>query len=153
MTQRYPDRTALMPGSFNPFTRGHASIVERGLALFDRIVIAIGHNASKEDEAAAVAARIADIQRLYKDEPRVKVTSFDGLVVDAAAQAGACALLKGVRSVADFEYERQMADVNRRLSGIETVLLYSLPEYSSISSSMVRELQRYGVDVSEFLPQ
>lgn len=147
-------RTALFPGSFNPFTIGHKSIVDRATALFDTVIIAIGSNDSKYPaDSAAVEERIEAIRRIYPDHPRVEVISYTGLTVDACRQYGARWILRGIRSVADFEYERNLADINRRISGIETMLLFSLPEYASISSSMVRELRHYGRDVSEFLPR
>jgi pantetheine-phosphate adenylyltransferase len=147
-------RIALFPGSFNPFTVGHKSIVDRAIPLFDRIIIAIGTNAEKsEADSDDLARRIRAIASVYEDEPAVEVYAYEGLTSDFAAEMGAGFLLRGVRSVQDFEYERTLADVNRRISGLETVLLYSLPEYSSISSSVVRELQSYGVDVSDFLPE
>lgn len=147
-------RIALFPGSFNPFTVGHKSIVDRAIPLFDRIIIAIGTNAEKsEADSDDLARRIRAIVSVYEDEPAVEVYAYEGLTSDFAAEMGAGFLLRGVRSVQDFEYERTLADVNRRISGLETVLLYSLPEYSSISSSVVRELQSYGVDVSDFLPE
>lgn len=145
-------RTALFPGSFRPFTKGHASIVERGLALFDRVVIAVGVNLAKDPEGVHAAENVGRISTLYAGEPRVEVVSYSGLTVDAAREAGAQFLLRGVRSVKDFEYERDMADINRKLSGLETVLLYSLPELSAVSSSVVRELEAFGADVSDFLP-
>lgn len=147
------ERVALFPGSFRPFTAGHASVVERGLELFDRIVIAVGVNASKDPGGVAGAEAAAAISSLYEGNPRVSVVNYSGLTVDAAREAGARFLLRGVRSVKDFEYERDMADMNRKLSGLETVLLYSLPELSALSSSVVRELAGYGVDVSPFLPK
>ena len=147
-------RIALFPGSFNPFTVGHKSIVDRAIPLFDRIIIAIGTNAEKsEADSDDLARRIRAIVTVSEDEPAVEVYAYEGLTSDFAAEMGAGFLLRGVRSVQDFEYERTLADVNRRISGLETVLLYSLPEYSSISSSVVRELQSYGVDVSDFLPE
>lgn len=146
-------RIALFPGTFNPFTIGHKSVVDRALPMFDRIIIAIGTNAEKaEAEADDIARRIRSIAVLYEEEPRVEVYSYEGLTVDFAAEMGARFLLRGVRTVQDFEYERTLADVNRRIAGLETVLLYSLPEHESCSSSIVRELTKYGVDVSEFLP-
>lgn len=159
MTPKYPDtpaqRTALFAGSFRPFTRGHASVVERALPLFDRIVIAVGINPDKERDAD-VDDRVASIAAVYADLPpgRVEVMAYHGmLTVDLAAKIGAQWLLRGVRSVKDFEYERDLADINRKLSGLETLLLFTLPEYSAVSSSVVRELQAYGRDVSEFLPE
>jgi pantetheine-phosphate adenylyltransferase len=146
------ERVALFAGSFNPFTIGHASIVERGLGLFDRIVIGIGVNAQKPESKVDGEKRVAEINKLYANEPRVEVMTYSTLTVDAAESVGAKFLLRGVRSVRDFEYERDLADVNRRLSGIETVLLYALPELSAISSSVVRELKSYGKDVSNLVP-
>lgn len=154
MTQISRERIALMPGSFDPFTIGHASLVSRGLELFDRIVIAIGINAQKPNEANRAEERAAVIRQLYADNSdSVSVIVYTGLTVDIAAEVGAKFLLRGVRSVKDFEYERDIADVNRKLSGIDTVLLYSLPELSAVSSSIVRELKSYGRDISQFLPQ
>lgn len=147
-------KIALFPGTFNPFTVGHQSIVDRVLPLFDRIVIAIGVNSEKaEAESDEIARRIRSITRIYEEEPRVEVYSYEGLTADFAAEMGATYLIRGVRSIQDFEYERTLADVNRRISGLETILLYSLPEHECCSSSIVRELQHYGVDVAEFLPK
>lgn len=144
-------RIALFAGSFDPFTIGHKSIVDRALPLFDEIVIGIGVNSGKSGHDTA-GDRCRNIEAVYAAEPRVRVVAFDGLTVDAARREGAQFLLRGVRSVADFEYERQLADINRNISGIESVLIYALPELASVSSSMVRELAAYGVDVSEYLP-
>lgn len=156
MTPKFPEReqrVALFPGSFNPFTVGHKSLVDRGLSLFDRIVIAIGYNSEKNDSGdLGIAERVNAIKNLYRDDPRIEVMSYSGLTIDACRECGARWLLRGVRSVTDFEYERTLADVNRRIGNIETILLYSLPEYSSVSSSMVRELQHYGRPIDEFLP-
>ena len=145
------ERTAFFAGSFDPFTVGHASVVERSLPLFDRIVIAIGINPAKTT-AVEAERRAKEIAALYADEARVRVLTYDGLTVDAARRAGASCLLRGVRSVKDFEYERDMADVNRQLSGLETVLIYSLPQHAAISSSVVRELASFGKDISDFVP-
>lgn len=139
-------RKALFAGSFNPFTRGHKDIVERGLELFDEVVIAIGDNQDKPSED--IDERLRVIRGVYKDEPRVRVDVYHSLTVDYAKEIGACALLRGVRSVADFEYERQMADANRALAGIETVVLFTRPELGYISSSLVRDLKKHGADVS-----
>lgn len=143
--------TILFPGSFNPFTIGHQSLVDRILPLFDRVVIAIGTNSGKT-AGTTVAERIETISLLYADNPKVKVIAYDGLTIDACRQEDARWMLRGVRSTADFEYERNIADINRKISGIETLVLFTLPEYAAVSSSMVRELQSYGCDVSEFLP-
>lgn len=145
-------RVALFAGSFDPFTVGHASVVDRALPLFDRLVIAVGINAEKTS-AASAADRLAAIRAVYDGDPRVEVIACSGeLTVDLARRIGARWLLRGVRSVRDFEYERDMADLNRRLSGIETLILFSLPEHGAVSSSVVRELASYGRDVTPFLP-
>lgn len=145
-------KIALYPGTFDPFTIGHLSVLERALPLFDKIVVAIGVNDAKKC-FSPIQQRVEEISLLFTDEPKVKVVSYEGLTVDVAKQEGAEYILRGVRSVADFQYEQQLADINRNISGIETVLLYTLPEQSYISSSMVRELARNGYDVSEFLPK
>lgn len=151
MDEKTMIRTAVFAGSFNPFTVGHADIVARALGIFDRLVIVVGINAAKSgDEGRAVEAAIRDY---YSDEPRVQVMSWSGLTVDAAREVGACALVRGVRSVKDFEYERDMADVNMRLAGLETALFASRPELGAVSSSLVRELQAMGADTAQFLPK
>ena len=155
----------LFPGSFNPFTKGHADIVERGLALFDQVIVAVGYNAQKASSPATVPsdfvggpspsvieARLDAIRTLYRDEPRVRVMAYSCLTADAARQQGACAILRSVRSVKDYEYELQMADVNRQLTGIDTIVLFARPQLASISSSVVRELQQFGHDITPFLP-
>ena len=138
-------------GSFNPFTIGHESIVRRSLVLFDKLVIGVGVNTAKEDNEGE--SRVGQIALLYADEPRVEVRSYTDLTVDFARREGAQFIVKGVRSVKDFEYEREQADINRRLSGLETILLFAEPAMEAVSSSLVRELQRFGRDVSEFLPK
>lgn len=147
-----PSRVALFAGSFDPFTIGHESIVRRAIPLFDRIVIAIGVNPAKRAMQPA-EERKRNIERVFAGDDRISVITYTGLTADAARQAGASFLLRGVRMVQDFESEMAMAEVNRRLSGLETVLLYTLPSMSHISSSVVRELQSHGCDVSEYLPQ
>ena len=144
-------KTGVFVGSFNPFTIGHESIVRRSLALFDKLVIGVGVNTAKEDNEGE--SRVGQIALLYADEPRVEVRSYTDLTVDFARREGAQFIVKGVRSVKDFEYEREQADINRRLSGLETILLFAEPGMEAVSSSLVRELQRFGRDVSEFLPK
>ena len=144
-------KRAIFPGSFDPFTIGHHDIVLRGLQLFDEIIIGIGHNISKRD-AFPLEERLAAIQSAFKSEPRVKVMAYDGLTVDFAAQQQAQFILRGVRSVQDFEYERNIAEANKQLSGIETVLLYTRPEYAHISSTLLRDLHSHGKDISPYLP-
>lgn len=144
-------RIAFFPGSFDPFTIGHYSIVERALPLFDEIIIAIGVNEAK-NTMFSTEERLNSIDNLFANEPKVRVVSYSGLTVLAAKDLGAQFILRGVRMIQDFEYEKNLAEVNRALSGLETVLLYTLPEHSHISSSIVRELLRYDNDVSSFLP-
>ena len=141
----------LFPGSFDPFTLGHADIVRRALGLFDEIVIAVGYNEQKQGWMS-VEERVAAIKKLYAGEPRVRVESYTGLTVDFAKEHGITTIVRGVRTTADFEYEVQMADVNRQLTGIETVLLPASPQLASLSSSVVRELAHLGHDISKFLP-
>ena len=144
-------KTAIFPGSFDPFTIGHASIVERGLPLFDQIVIGVGINESKRS-LYSIGERVEAIRALYAGEPRIRVVSYDDLTIDLARREGAQFILRGLRSVKDFEYERDIANMNERLAGIETVLLFTEPQYASISSSVVRELIAFGKDVTDFLP-
>ena len=144
-------RKVLFSGSFDPFTKGHADIVERGLQLFDHIVIAVGYNENKEGWIP-VQERVDALKTFYANEPRVMVESYSCLTIDFAKQCGATAILRGIRTVADYEYEMQLADVNKQLSGIETLLLFANPQYSSLSSSMVRELVHFGKDIQSFLP-
>lgn len=145
-------KIAVFPGSFNPFTIGHYDIVVRGLDLLDEIIIGVGYNSQKM-AAASAQERVQSIQHIFAHEPRVKVVEYDCLTIDLAAQYNAQCILRGVRSVQDFEYERNIAEANRQLSGIETILLYTRPEYAHISSSLVRELQSYGKDVTALLPK
>ena len=144
-------KKAIFPGSFDPFTIGHHDIVMRALNLFDEIIIGIGHNYTKR-ETFPLEERLAAIQRIYDNEPRVRVEVYEGLTVDFAAQHNAQFILRGVRSTLDFEYERNIAEANKQLSGIETVLLYTRPEYAHISYTLVRDLHSHGKDISQYLP-
>ena len=145
-------RIAIFPGSFNPFTRGHQRIVERGLKLFDTIIIAIGRNSEKQAEQSE-EERALQIAELYSKNHRVSVQTYETLTVDFAKQVGADFILRGVRTMKDFDYELQMADVNRLLTGIETVVLFAETDKVNISSSLVRELQAFGKDITDFLPE
>ena len=145
-------RIAIFPGSFDPFTIGHASIVRRGLEMFDKIVIGVGYNTNKRSFLTP-EERVAAIEKVYASEARVKVVAYDDLTADLARREQARFVLRGMRSVKDFEYERDIAGINHRLSGVETVLLFTEPHYADISSTIVRELLAFGKDVSEFLPQ
>lgn len=145
-------RIALFPGTFDPFTIGHESLVRRGLALMDEIIIAIGINEAKKSYFT-LEKRIGMIRDFYSEEPRVKVESYDSLTISFAQEVGARYILRGIRSVIDFEYEKTIADMNRTISGIETFVLFTEPALTHISSTHVRELLRYGHDVSHFIPR
>ena len=142
--------TPLFAGSFDPFTIGHRSIVERALLIFPKIIIAVGYNEHKPGEWTP-EQRVKAIAGYYQDDDRVVVTSYSGLTADFARRAGAGVLLRSVRSVQDYEYERNLADTNRQLFGIDTVILSSDPALAFVSSSMVRELIHNGFDASEYI--
>lgn len=162
MTPRYPEaaaeRIAVYAGSFDPFTLGHLSIARRGAEIFDRLIVAIGYNALKAPSAEALEARRADVERALAGLPsplaaRCEVAVYGGeLTVDFARSRGARWLLRGARSGSEFDAEMRLADVNRAISGLETVIIPALPELASCSSSVVRELRSYGHDASIFLP-
>lgn len=145
-------RIAIFPGSFDPFTIGHYDIVRRALPLFDRIVIGVGINAEKRPLFSA-EERMAAIARAFREDSRVTVRTYTGLTVDFAAEENATFMLRGVRSTVDFEYEKAFAEANKQLSGIETVLMLTRPEYEHISSSLVRDLYAHGKDIKSYLPQ
>lgn len=144
--------TAIFVGSFDPFTIGHQRVVDRALPLFDRLVIGVGVNERKQCMFTA-EQRVEAIRQLYAHDARVVVDSYADLTISFAHRHQAAFVVKGVRNVRDFEYEREQADINRRLSGLETLLLYAEPGLDSISSSMVRELAHFGQDVSAFIPK
>lgn len=145
-------RKAIFPGTFDPYTLGHHSIVKRALTFMDEVIVGIGINEGKHC-LLPVEKRVEMIQRLYVDDPRVKVVAYSGLTVDFAKEQDAGFIVRGIRSVKDFEFEESIADINKKLSGIETIFLFTEPELSSVSSSVVRELLHYGKDVSMFLPE
>ncbi len=146
------ERVAMYAGSFDPFTRGHEDIVTRGLQLFDRVIIAIGVNESKRSLYTS-EQRLRQIKYFYRNEPRVEVYVYKGLTVDFAREIGVANLLRGVRSSTDMEYERTLADLNRHIASMETVLLPASQRLTHISSTVVRELLHFGGDVSDFLPK
>ena len=148
-------KTALFTGTFNPFTIGHADIVERTLKIFDQIVIGIGYKPDKGSfMSAEIEERVAKIRKVYENDPRVIVEAYSDLTVDLAERHNAVAIVKGVRSIKDYEYERDQADFNKLLSnGLDTILFYSRPELSALSSSVIRTLEMFGKDVSQFLPK
>lgn len=144
-------KKAIFPGTFDPFTVGHYSIVQRGLNLFDEIVIGIGINRAKNTLFSA-EKRMSIIQQAFHNNPKVKVTTYESLTIDFALSVNAQYILRGLRTVGDFEYERTIGDTNRILSGIETVILFTDTKYSHISSTVARELISFGKDISDFLP-
>lgn len=145
-------RIALFPGTFDPFTIGHESLVRRGLELVDEIVIAVGIN-DKKLTYFSLEKRLEAIRNLYQDHPNIRIMSYDSLTVDFAQEIEAQFIMRGIRTNNDYEYEKSIADVNRILTGIDTFLLFTEPEHTHISSSIVRELLRYGKDISQFVPK
>ncbi len=148
------EKTGVFVGTFNPFTIGHDSIVRRALPLFDRLVIGVVGDNVQKPHITPAEQRMEAIRFLYANEPRIEVRPYYGLAVDFARSVSARFIVKGVRTAKDFEYEREQADINRLITNgeVETILLYAEPHLSSISSSMVRELEHFGLDVSQFLP-
>ncbi len=147
------ERVVVFPGSFDPFTRGHAAVVEEALRLFDRVVIGVGDNIAKRG-LLSVENRVQLIKDVYADNPRVEVRAYCSLTGDFALECGAQAIVRGVRTGTDFEYEQNMAAVNRHLyPSLSTVILSTPAELSHISSSVVRELLSFGRDVKAFLPE
>lgn len=145
-------KRAIFPGTFDPFTIGHYSVVRRAMLFMDEIIIGIGINENK-NTYFPIDTRLDMITSFYADEPRIKVQTYDCLTVDFAHQVDARFIVRGIRTVKDFEYEETIADINRKLSGIETILLFTEPELSCISSTIVRELLGYGKDITSFLPE
>ncbi|MBL8734472.1 MAG: pantetheine-phosphate adenylyltransferase [Planctomycetes bacterium] len=144
--------SALYPGSFDPVTRGHLDLVERALPLFDRLTVAVALNSSKTPTFTA-EERVEMLREVLPRDDRLSVTTFSGLVVDFCREQGIGAVLRGVRTVSDFEYEYQMALTNRHLApGIETVFVMPSVQFSYVSSSLIREIVRHGGDVTSFLP-
>lgn len=146
-------RIAVFPGSFDPFTMGHENIISRSLGLFDKIIIAIGSHSQKMSHFS-LEKRLLMIKDLYQNEDRIVVDHYEGLTIEYAKRIGANYLLRGLRTSADFEYERAIAQVNRKMNAnVETVFLLTTPELTPVTSTIVREILRHGGDVSQFLPQ
>jgi len=145
-------KTAVFPGSFDPFTIGHEAIVRRALSLFDEIIIAVGANALKKS-FYSLSSREEMIKLVFQNEPRVKVDHYEGLTVDYCLKTGAGYVIRGLRTSADFEFERAIAQVNKVMAPeIESVFLLTVPEHSHINSSIVRDIIRNGGDASRFVP-
>lgn len=145
-------RIALFPGTFDPVTLGHIDIIDRSLTLFDKLVIGIGKNSNKTPMFSA-EQRLEWVQEIYKDDDRVEAIVYEGLTVECCQKVGASYILRGIRYVSDFEYEKAIADMNRSLDGaVETIFLTCLPQYTSIASTLVRDVIRNGGDVHNFLP-
>ena len=146
------DKIAIYAGSFDPFTKGHQNVIDRGLRVFDKIIVALAHNVSKKT-IFSFDDRIEIIEEIYKDRDNIVVDSFEGLLVDYSKKIGTSVLLRGMRSVADFEYEIQMALANKTLySEIETIFIVTDSKYSHISSSLIREIVSLGGSVKKMVP-
>ena len=146
-------KIAVFPGSFDRFTIGHEAIVRRALSLFDEIIIAVGANALKKS-FFPLATRKEMIKKVFKDEPRIRVDHYEGLTVDYCKRNSAEYLVRGLRTAADFEFERAIAQINRVLApGVESVFLLTVPEHSHINSTIVRDIIRSGADASMFVPE
>jgi pantetheine-phosphate adenylyltransferase len=144
---------AVFPGSFDPITIGHESVIKRALPLFDELYVAIGTNSDKTG-FFPVEQRIEWIKRVFADNPEIKVIQYEGLTVDICRKLGAQYILRGLRTSADFEFERSIGQVNKKLfNNIETVFFLTLPEHTSINSSIVRDIVRHGGDASDFVPK
>jgi pantetheine-phosphate adenylyltransferase len=147
-----PERIAIYPGTFDPITNGHIGIIERGLELFDRVVIGVLRNLSKSPLFSA-DERQELIRSAFPDEPRIEVEAFDGLLVTYARDKGAVAILRGLRGLTDFEYELQMCNMNRRLAHeVITLFLMAEERHSYISSSLLKEVARLGGDIQGLVP-
>jgi pantetheine-phosphate adenylyltransferase len=147
------NRVALFPGTFDPITIGHMDIIQRALPLFDKLVIGIGRNANKS-AMFSEELRLQWVNEIYKDEPKVSVVIYEGLTVECCQKVGANFIIRGIRYVNDFEYEKAIADMNRSLDPeIETVFLTCLPQYTSVASTLVRDVIRNGGDVTPFIPE
>ena len=145
-------KIAVFPGSFDPFTLGHHSVVTRALPLFDEVVVGIGRNTLKNG-FFSIDERVELIESVYRDEPKVRVEAYDGLTVDYCQRIGAAFMLRGIRTVADFEYECAISQMNQLMRpGVETVFLLTTPELTPVNSTIVRDILNYGGDVSQFVP-
>ena len=145
-------RIALFPGTFDPITLGHLDIIDRALPLFDKVIVGIGRNANKKPMFTE-EQRLQWVQDCYRDNPKVSAVAYEGLTVVCCENVGARFILRGIRYVSDFEYEKAIADMNRSLDGhVETIFLTCSPQYTSVASTLVRDVLRNGGDVRQFLP-
>jgi len=145
-------RICLFPGTFDPVTLGHTDIIDRALPLFDKLVVGIGRNTNKAPMFSE-EERVGWLREIYNGNDKVEVLAYDGLTVDCCKKVNANFILRGIRYVNDFEYEKAIADMNRSITGnIETVFLTCLPQYTSVASTLVRDVLRNGGNVSQFLP-
>ena len=146
-------RIALFPGSFDPFTKGHEDIVLRGLKLFDEIIVAIGYNSTKNQRYFKIEFMVERIKETFISYPNIKIVTYSELTAEFAARNNAQYLLRGLRNTTDFEYENSIAQVNRQInSDLESVFLITSHQFAAINSSIIREVHRYGGDVSSFIP-
>lgn len=146
-------RTCLFPGTFDPITRGHEDVIRRAVGLFDKLVIGVGINSSKQPMYSMVE-RTAWMQEIFADDTRIEVAGYSGLTINYCKEIGAHYILRGIRYIADFEYEKAIADMNRMLAPeIETIFLTCSPLYSTISSTLVRDVIRNGGDARQFVPE
>lgn len=146
-------KIALFPGSFDPVTKAHVDIVKRSVNLFDKLCIGIGHNSAKPG-FLSIEKREQMLRAVFENEPRIHIVAYEGLTVDFARSIGAAYMVRGIRTVSDFEYEKAIAQMNHSLApDIESIFIVSKPGYSSISSTIVREVLRYGGDISQFIPK
>ena len=144
---------ALFPGSFDPVTKAHVDIVKRSVGLFDKVYIGIGANSSKQG-LLSIAQREQMLRAVFENEPKIHIVAYEGLTVDFCKSIGATFMIRGIRTVSDFEYEKAIAQMNHSLApDIESIFIVSKPGYSSISSTIVREIIRYNGDVSQFIPK
>lgn len=152
MAQHNNKKTAVFPGSFDPITRGHESIIRRALPLFDELIVAIGVNSTKTNYFP-LEKRAGWIQQVFKDEPKVKIIDYSGLTIDFCREVNANYILRGLRTSADFEFERGIAQMNKAMNPeIETVFILTTPDLSAISSTIIRDILKHGGDASQFVP-
>ena len=146
------NKSAVFPGSFDPITRGHESVIRRAMPLFDQIYVAVGVNSEKKNYFS-IEERLDFIRKVFADAPKIKVVQYEGLTVEFCRQVNARYLLRGLRTSADFEFERSIGQINKKLNpDVETVFFLTDPQYTSLTSSIVRDILRHGGDVSQFVP-